>query len=152
MTKQFTILRTGPLEQAIQIIIDDRRTPAELRKALAVHRDQWRYMTNLESAVPKATQAEPSYMLKLVHSNVAEASTSWVAQDAEGSCTPNLPFPLKQGMNVIITLNNAALDWSVEINGVLIEHVTSEIMEVLLECAIIKAQLSLTGSCETRLQ
>jgi hypothetical protein len=39
--------------------------------------------------------------------------------------------------------NDEALDWSIEINGLRNEHVTSEIMEMLVECALIVAEKSL---------
>jgi hypothetical protein len=40
--------------------------------------------------------------------------------------------------------NYEALDWSIEINGLRHEHVTSEIIETLVECALIVAEKSLT--------
>ena len=40
--------------------------------------------------------------------------------------------------------NLEASDWSIEINGLRHEHVTSEILEDLVECAIIVAERSLT--------
>jgi hypothetical protein len=40
--------------------------------------------------------------------------------------------------------NYEALDWSIEINGLRHEHVTSEVIETLVECALIVAEKSLT--------
>jgi hypothetical protein len=40
--------------------------------------------------------------------------------------------------------NYEALDWSIEINGLRHEHVTSEVIETLVECALIVAERSLT--------
>jgi hypothetical protein len=40
--------------------------------------------------------------------------------------------------------NVEALDWSIEINGLRHEHVTSEIIETLVECVLIVAEKSLT--------
>jgi hypothetical protein len=40
--------------------------------------------------------------------------------------------------------DDEALDWSIEINGQRHEHVTSEILEALVECALIVAETSLT--------
>jgi hypothetical protein len=39
--------------------------------------------------------------------------------------------------------NDEALDWSIEINGLRNEHVTSETLEALVECALIVAEGSL---------
>ena len=39
---------------------------------------------------------------------------------------------------------NRADDWSVEINGQRYEHVSAEVVEDLVECALIVAQNSLT--------
>jgi hypothetical protein len=44
------------------------------------------------------------------------------------------------------------LDWSIEINGLRHEHVTSEIIETLVECAVIVAEKSLTRGVAGLLQ
>jgi hypothetical protein len=46
--------------------------------------------------------------------------------------------------------NDQAQNWSIEINGLLHEHVSSEIMEVLVECALIVAEKSLTEASTRR--
>jgi hypothetical protein len=38
--------------------------------------------------------------------------------------------------------NDEALDWTIEINGLRHEHVTSDVMEALVECALIVAETS----------
>ena len=48
--------------------------------------------------------------------------------------------------------NDEALDWSIEINGLRNEHVTSEILEALVECALIVAERSLTSEVTGVLQ
>jgi hypothetical protein len=48
--------------------------------------------------------------------------------------------------------NTEALDWSIEINGLRHEHVTSEVIETLVECAVIVAEKSLTGPIAGLLQ
>ena len=45
---------------------------------------------------------------------------------------------------------NEAQGWSVEINGFLHERVSSEIMEDLVECALIVAEESLTEAATRR--
>ena len=51
--------------------------------------------------------------------------------------------PMKQ-INIDLWLNDEVQDWSIEINGLRHEHVTSEIMEDLVECALIVAERTLT--------
>jgi hypothetical protein len=48
--------------------------------------------------------------------------------------------------------NDEALDWSIEINGLRHEHVTSEVIETLVECALIVAERSLTRPITQLLQ
>lgn len=56
-----------------------------------------------------------------------------------------LPFGRKRVQQINITLwrNDEMLDWSVEIGGRRHEHVTSEIVEALVECELIVAETSL---------
>jgi hypothetical protein len=48
--------------------------------------------------------------------------------------------------------NDETLDWSIEINGRRHEHVTSEIVEALVESQLIVAETSLTGPVTMLLQ
>ena len=48
--------------------------------------------------------------------------------------------------------NDEMLDWSIEINGLRHEHVTSEVIETLVECALIVAERSLTRPVTQLLQ
>jgi hypothetical protein len=54
-----------------------------------------------------------------------------------------------QKLNVTLWMNQAE-DWSVEINGLLYEHIPSEILEDLVECALIAAQRSLCEAATRR--
>ena len=47
-------------------------------------------------------------------------------------------------INIDLWRNDESQDWSIEINGLRHEHVTSEIMEDLVECALIVAETTLT--------
>jgi hypothetical protein len=62
------------------------------------------------------------------------------------------PTVIEQGLWINILRNDESLDWSVEINGHLHEHVTIEVMEALVECAVIVAETSLTGAVPQRPQ
>jgi hypothetical protein len=57
-----------------------------------------------------------------------------------------------QQIKIDLWHNDEALDWSIEINGLRHEHVTSEIMETLVECALIVAEKSLTRAVTGLLQ
>jgi hypothetical protein len=45
-----------------------------------------------------------------------------------------------QQIKIVLWHNDEALDWSIEINGLGNEHVTSEIIEALVECALIVSE------------
>lgn len=49
-----------------------------------------------------------------------------------------------QAINIKMWRNDEEQDWSIEINGLLHEHITSEIMGDLVECALIVAEKTLT--------
>jgi len=57
-----------------------------------------------------------------------------------------------QQIKINLWHNDEALDWSIEINGLRNEHITSEIMETLVECALIIAEKSLTRTVTALLQ
>jgi hypothetical protein len=62
------------------------------------------------------------------------------------------PACLGKPIHLILWHNNESLDWSIEIDGQRHEHVTSEVMEALVECALIVAQMSLTRASAQRPQ
>jgi hypothetical protein len=49
-----------------------------------------------------------------------------------------------QAINIKMWRNDEEQDWSIEINGLRHEHITSEIMEDLVACALIVAERTLT--------
>jgi hypothetical protein len=49
-----------------------------------------------------------------------------------------------QQIKINLWHNDQAMDWSIEIDGLRNEHVTSEVLETLVECALIVAEKSLT--------
>jgi hypothetical protein len=57
-----------------------------------------------------------------------------------------------QQIKINLWLNDEAMDWSIEVNGLRNEHVTSEIIESLVECALIVAEKSLTRAVTGLLQ
>jgi hypothetical protein len=63
-----------------------------------------------------------------------------------------LAATIEQEIEIRMWHNDESLDWSVEINGRRHEHITSEIMEALVECALIVAQMSLTQVVAARPQ
>ena len=62
------------------------------------------------------------------------------------------PTTIEQGLWINILRNDESLDWSVEINGHLHEHVTIEVMEALVECAVIVTETSLMRAVPQRPQ
>jgi hypothetical protein len=134
MTEQFTSAHSDTLEQAIQTIIHDARIPKTLRTALEV------YKGNRETGTMRAGQAEPSNCPRcILGSSAAEpypcTSPSLSYEDSFLlSCESAV---IEQGLNIIMTYNRQSLDWSVEINGLRHEGITKEVMEALVECAVI---------------
>jgi len=57
-----------------------------------------------------------------------------------------------QQVKINLWHNDEAMDWSIEDNGLRNEHVTSEIIESLVECALIVAEKSLTSAVTGLLQ
>ena len=57
-----------------------------------------------------------------------------------------------QQIKIDLWHNDEMLDWSIEINGLRHEHVTSDIIETLVECAVIVAEKSLTRGVAELLQ
>jgi hypothetical protein len=57
-----------------------------------------------------------------------------------------------QHIKIDLWHNDEALDWSIEIDGLRHEHVSSEIVETLVECALIVAENSLTREVTELLQ
>jgi hypothetical protein len=55
-----------------------------------------------------------------------------------------------QEIKIKLWRNDQAQDWSIEINALLHEHVSSEIMEDRVECALIVLEKSLTGASTRR--
>jgi len=76
--------------------------------------------------------------------NDYEIDTLW-AEQTEPAC-------LGKAIRLILWHNDESLDWSVEIDGQRHEHVTSEVMEALVECAVIVAQMSFTRALAQRPQ
>ena len=54
-----------------------------------------------------------------------------------------------QQIKINLWHNDEAMDWSIEVNGLRNEHVTSEIIESLAECALIVAEKSF-NKCSNR--
>jgi hypothetical protein len=61
-------------------------------------------------------------------------------------------IPLMRQIKIDLWHNDEALDWSIEINGLRNEHVTSETLEALVECALIVAEGSLVSKVTGPLQ
>jgi hypothetical protein len=113
---------TGPgfdaLEQAIQTVIHDPRVPKMLRTALGAYQDQRAVLNKRETTVMRAGQIEPA--------------------------PPETIGSRLTIIEIYIWRNDETFDWSVEINRQPSYHITSEVMEALVEFAVIAAEISLT--------
>jgi hypothetical protein len=140
MSEQLATVGINSLEQAIQTVIHDLRIPEKLRTDLAVYQGLQDDPNNLDIGVLRAEQKEPTCLPKTIRSSAAgvcQRRYSQTARQKGRNCEFTL---LEQDIGISISLNNDSLDWSIEIDGLLHEHVTSEVMEALVECSLIVAQ------------
>ena len=140
MTEHLAIVYVDGLEQAIQTVIGDLRVPKNLRTALAVYRDQRAELNSRRITILPLRSAGRSKAVRL-----------------GDHCQPdhsilNCVGTMVEGVEIHMWLNDEALDWSVEINGRRHDHVTSEVMEALVECAVIVAETSVMRVSEQRPQ
>jgi hypothetical protein len=80
-----------------------------------------------------------------------------LARSQEGKKSDGRPSGLRtyhcmRQIKIDLWHNDEALDWSIEINGLRNEHVTSETLEALVECALIVAEGSLISNVTRLLQ
>jgi hypothetical protein len=146
MAEQFTSVRNDALEQAIRTIIHDARIPKTLRTALEV------YKGNREIGMVRAGQAAPAACPpETIRSGLVGLCLRCNSQSCR-CVLSSQPTAIEQGIQIYILHNDESLDWSVEINGLRHDHVTSEVMEALVECAVITAETSLMRALTTRPQ
>jgi hypothetical protein len=150
MTEQMIIVRADALEQAIQTLIHDLRVPKKLRTALAVYQNQRSGLNNRGLSLLPARSSRLSK-----GSGVADSCQPGNSRSSSGEAR-TIPSSVRatgeQGVEIQMWLNDESLDWSVEINGRRHEHVTSEVMEALVECAVIVAETSVMKVLVTRPQ
>jgi hypothetical protein len=152
--QQQTIVRVIAIEQAIQAVIRDLRIPEKLRTALAVYQ-HLRDPSNRGIDILPGRQAERTCLPKAIRYSLADVCQPYNSPGStnEDCGIPNcLPATIEQEIEIRMWHNDESLDWSVEINGQRHEHITSEIMEALVECALIVAQMSLTQVVAARPQ
>jgi hypothetical protein len=141
MTEQPHAVRMTSLDRAIETVTHDLRVPKKLRAALAVYQKQRDDQETERTGLPKKTEFSITVVSKRCNpKNAAQ----------KGSCILNWPIAVEH--EISFRYNDESLDWSVKINGQRHEHVTSEVMEALVECAMIVAQMSLTRALTTRPQ
>jgi hypothetical protein len=150
MTEQVTIMGADALEQAIQTLIHDLRVPKKLRTALVVYQNQRAGLNNRGLSLLPARFSGLSRW-----SGVADSCQPDNSRSPSGEARTILSTVRttgEQGVEIQMWLNDESLDWSVEINGQRHEHVTSEVMEALVECAVIVAETSVMRVSVTRPQ
>jgi hypothetical protein len=117
-----------------------------LRFALAVYEDQPTVLKNSESELRRSLTGRAG-LRKIIRPNLVELCQSHNTQsDSQGlGMSGNSEITaIEREIKICLWHNDESLDWSVEIDGQRHEHVTSESLEALVECALIVAQMSLT--------
>jgi hypothetical protein len=138
MTAQLSIVHSVTMEQALQTVIHDLRLPEKLRKALMAYRD----LRERETGVLPAEGEEYTCLPEIIRSGFARR------EDENRESPPGV----QEELWIKLCYNAELLDWSVEINGLRHEHVTTEVMEALVECALIVAEMSSKRGLTWRLQ
>jgi hypothetical protein len=155
MTEQITIAPIITLEQAIQRLIHDHQIPEKLRTALAAYQGMGSDLRGFEIRMPWAEQTDHISPPKTSHPSPAggyQDGSSRSAADEYHYILNCADAVLGWGINIVLVHNKESFDWSVTINGLCHEHVTSEVMEALVECALIIGQMSLTRALAQRPQ
>jgi hypothetical protein len=147
MTEQRTIVGTIALEQAIRTVVHDPRIPKKLRTDLAVYQDQRTDLDNRETDMLGEGRTDPTCLPETILYSLADVYRPGNSRSGRREQSRILncePATIEQEIKICLWHNDESLDWSTEINGQRHEHVTSEIVEALVECALILAQISLT--------
>ena len=143
------------LEEAIQTVIHDPRTPKKPSFPLAAYEQQAAHLHEREIPVPPADQAGPNCLARTISPGPGAVCQAGASQSItnEDRYILNCGHALIQ-RQITISLwhNDESLDWSIEIDGQRHDHVTSDITEALVECALIVAQIQLTKPYNRRPQ
>jgi hypothetical protein len=154
MTTQSTISRHDALEQAILTVIHDARIPKTLRTALGVYRRRWAEPNNPEAGTMRPGHTEVTCLPEIFRSSDADPypciSPGFAHED--DYLLSSESAVIEQGLRIRVRFNKPSLDWSVEINGHRNESVTSEIMEALIESAVVAAVTLLMRAFSRRTQ
>jgi hypothetical protein len=140
MTEQRNVVRVDNLETAIETVLHDLRVPKRLRAALAVYHNQRAGLNNRRLRILPGGSSD----LSKGSGGAAEGCLrdNLSSSDKDGTILNRAPATIVQGIEIQMWFNDESLDWSVEINGQRHEHVTSEVMEALVECAVLVAETS----------
>lgn len=138
MTEQHTIVRVDALENAIETVLHDLRVPKRLRTALAAYQNERAGLNNRGLRLLPGRSSGPSKGSGGA-ADVCQCGNSRGSSDEDRS---RVRTTIEQGIEIQMWRNDESLDWSVEINGQRHEHVTGEVMEALVECAVIVAEAS----------
>jgi hypothetical protein len=151
MTERKNVVRVDALEKTIEALTHDLRVPKRLRVALAVFQK--------ERTVPKdrGLSLLPVRSIGLSRglgaiADVCQCNDAQSSSDEERTILSRVQTTVEQGLEIQMWLNDESLDWSVEINGQCHEHVSSDVMEALVECALIMAEASLMKASVSRPQ
>jgi len=153
--KKLRSMRINGLEQTPQAVIHDLRIPEKLGSASTVYQEEQHDVSSVEIGVVRGEQTESARLPKTIHCEFA-----WACQ---GNCSENVMeehrrilscecISIEREIRISCWHNDESDDWSISINGQHHDHITSEVMEALVECALIVAQTSLTRASAQRPQ
>jgi hypothetical protein len=147
-------MRINGLEQALQTVIHDRRIDEKLGSASAVCQQEQRDVAALRSVLYAASKrSQPTCRKRFAPNSLGLAKAT--AQKTSQMNTVRMiceRISIEREIRISLWHNDESDDWSIKINGEHHDQLTSEIMEALVECALIVAQTSLTRAFAQRPQ
>jgi hypothetical protein len=137
MADQRIIVRALILEQAIRMVIHDLRIPKRLRTALSVYQDQQGDLDSCETDWVPRGPAENARLLKTIRPSLAEVCQTYNIQSEPMSTVIFGPASPRRWSGKSRFAFGTTMSCSIgpSIDGQRHEHVTSEVMEALVECA-----------------
>jgi hypothetical protein len=141
MADQQNVVRVDVLEEAIETLVQDCRVPKGLRAALAVYQNERTGLDNRDFSL-LSTRSTGTSKGPGVFADDRQPNDSRNFSDRDRKVLGCGRNTIKQEIKIQMWLNDESQDWSIEINDQRHEHVTSEVMEALVECAVLIAEAS----------
>jgi hypothetical protein len=151
-TEHNRVAQIGNLEQAIRTVLHDARISNTLRAALEAYQAHLAELNEPDIGTTRSGQTEYTYPPEIICPSDPEPYPC-NSLSHEGSFLLSCESALiDQGLMLRMEYNKQSFDWSVKINEVRYEGITKEVMEALIECAVIATEMTIMRSPSQRPQ